>query len=340
MIEIIDCAQGSPQWLQARAGVPTASKFAALLNGRGADSRMRHDYLLRLAGEIVTGELAENFSNGHTVRGRAMEQEATDLYAFICDQDPQPVGFIRNGRKGCSPDGLVGVAGLLEVKTKLPHLAIECLIRGEFPPEHKAQCQGELWIAEREWIDLVVYWPKLPLFVLRAYRDEAYITRLGEAVERANEEVDAIVTYLRKLGAEPAAPPAAQQPAHRPRRVTPRRLALWMGTTANTAVPPRVKLRVFDRAGGSCELCHRGLGAADNWEVDHKLALINGGANREDNLQCLCEWCHATKTGEDIAQKAKSDRIRMRHLGIRAPRKTFASRSSFRPNRSKARDIK
>jgi hypothetical protein len=299
VIEIIDCAQGSPQWLQARAGVPTASRFAALLNGRGSDSKMRHDYLLRLAGEIVTGELAETYSNGHMARGRAMEQEATDLYAFICDQDPRPVGFIRNGRKGCSPDGLVGGSGLLEVKTKLPHLAIECLIQGGFPPEHQAQCQGELWIAEREWIDLVIYWPKLPLFVLRAFRDEAYITKLGEAVERANEEVDAIVTYLRKLGAEPAAPPAARQPPPRPKRATPRRLAPWIGSAADTAVPPRVKLRVFDRAGGACEACHRALGPADKW-----------------------------------------DRIRMRHLGIKRPRRAIASRSGLRPNRSSARQIK
>ena len=189
-------------------------------------------------------------------------------------------------------------------------------------------------------IDLVVYWPQLPLFVLLAYRDDAYITRLGEAVERANEEVDAIVTYLRKLGAEPAAPPDTRQPPNRPRRSTPRRVALWTGSAADTAVPPRVKLRVFDRAGGACEACHRALGPADKWEVDHKLALINGGANGEDNLQCLCEWCHAAKTGEDIAQKAKSDRIRMRHLGIRAPRKTFASRNNLRSNRSNARDIK
>ena len=61
---------------------------------------------------------------------------------------------------------------MMEVKTKLPHLALECLLRGEFPTEHKAQCQGALWVAEREWIDLVAYWPKLPLFVARAYRDE------------------------------------------------------------------------------------------------------------------------------------------------------------------------
>ena len=71
---------------------------------------------------------------------------------------------------------------MLEIKTKLPHLMIEVLGRGAFPPEHVAQCQGALWVAEREWIDIAVYWPRMPRFVKRTTRDEAYIKkRTGRA---------------------------------------------------------------------------------------------------------------------------------------------------------------
>jgi hypothetical protein len=208
--EIIDCEQGSEDWYRARMGIPTASEFSTVLaKGRGSDteSRTRRTYLLKLAGEIVTGEPMESYSNGHMDRGKAMEQPARNAYAFMADADVERVGFIRcgSGAKGCSPDSLIGSDGALEIKTKLPHLLIDCLLKDEFPPEHKAQCQGVLWVAEREWIDLAVYWPKLPLFVKRATRDEPYIARLAEAVDIFNAELDATVKWLRAYGVREAA---------------------------------------------------------------------------------------------------------------------------------------
>jgi len=201
MIDIITCEQGTPEWHAARSGIPTASRFHTVMaKGKdGGSSVTRRDYMLLLAGEIITGVPAETFSNAHMERGKVMEDEARKYYSFLHDADPEQVGFIRNGSKGCSPDSLLGDAGMLEIKTKLPHLAIACLLNGEFPPEHKAQCQGALWVAEREWIDLVVYWPRVPVFVKRAYRDEPYIGQLSKAVDAFNEElasvVDAIRTY-------------------------------------------------------------------------------------------------------------------------------------------------
>ena len=131
MIQIIDCEQGTPEWHAARLGIPTASEFKTLL-GIKKDARekvTRRTYLLKLAGEIITGEPTESYSNDHMDRGKFMEAEARDLYSFSCDADPQQVGFIRNGQKGCSPDSLIGDKGMLEIKTKLPHLLIDCLLR-------------------------------------------------------------------------------------------------------------------------------------------------------------------------------------------------------------------
>ena len=112
-----------------------------------------------------------------------MEEDARNAYALVNDVDPELVGFIRNGDAGCSPDSLVG-DGFLEIKTKLPHLQLDVLEKNEVPNEHKAQIHGQLWVAEREWCDFVSYWPKLPLFVKRVYRDEKYITTLSGEVER------------------------------------------------------------------------------------------------------------------------------------------------------------
>lgn len=94
----------------------------------------------------------------------------------------------------------------------------------------------------------------------------------------------------------------------------------WIGATADTAIPPRVRLRVFERAGGRCEICGRKLGPADRWQADHIVALINGGENRERNLRVACDWCHKGKTAEDVAEKAAVYRKRAKHVGARIKR--------------------
>jgi hypothetical protein len=200
MIEIIDCEQGTPEWHTSRLGIPTASMFATVMaSGKGGgESVTRRTYLLKLVGEILTGEPMDSYSNAHMERGKAMEDEARDFYAYLTDTDPTRVGFIKNGPKGCSPDSLIGSAGVLEVKTKLAHLTIDCLLKDEFPPEHKAQCQGALWVSEREWIDIAVYWPKLPLFVKRATRDDVYIRKLSDAVDEFNSELAQTVERVRR----------------------------------------------------------------------------------------------------------------------------------------------
>lgn len=203
-MQIIHCEQGSGDWFRARMGIPTASEFASLLaNGKGGgESKMRRTYMLKLAGEIITGDPMESYCSADMERGRIMEGEARDLYAFMTDIEPQRVGFVRSGDKGCSPDALIGADGMLEIKTKSPHILLDVLLKDEFPPEHRAQCQGALWVAEREWIDLACYWPRLPLFVRRAYRDDGYIATIAGAVRQFNEELAEIVERVRRYGAE------------------------------------------------------------------------------------------------------------------------------------------
>lgn len=205
MIQIIDCEQNSDEWFQARMGIPTASEFSTVMaKGRdGGASVTRKTYMLKLAGEILTGEPMENYSNGHMERGKVLEEEARDLYSFMTDSDPLCVGFIRNGDKGCSPDALIEKNGGLEIKTALAHIQIERLQRADLPPEHKAQVQGNIWVAEREWWDFVSYGgAKLPLFVHRIHRDDGYIANLAGAVSAFNAELAEVVERIRKYGQE------------------------------------------------------------------------------------------------------------------------------------------
>ena len=202
-LEIIDCGQNSPEWYAARLGIPTASRFKDILaKGQGIT---RKKYLYTLAGERLTGEQAESYTNEAMERGHALEAEARERYAFQRDAEPQLVGFMR--RKvgehwiGASPDALLGEEGLLEIKTKAPHLQLECLDGGRLPPEHVAQVQGQLWVSGRQWCDFVSYWPKLPLFVCRVERDDAYIAALAVEVEAFNAELRAIVRKYQREAA-------------------------------------------------------------------------------------------------------------------------------------------
>lgn len=197
-VEIIDCEQGSPEWFQARLGLPTASEFSSVMaKGQG---KTRRAYMLRLIGERITGEPAETYQNAHMERGKIMEEEARNAYAFMQDVDPMRVGFIRNGNVGCSPDSMIGDSGLVEIKTKLPHLQIEVLLADRLPPEHVAQVQGQLWVAEREWCDFVSYWPRLPLFVKRVHRDEAVIAEIKREVEEFSTELRKLEDRIRAMG--------------------------------------------------------------------------------------------------------------------------------------------
>lgn len=199
-MEIFDeIEQGTDAWRQLRAGIPTASVFSCLLaSGRsGGESKTRQTLLYKLAGERLTGEPSENYTNAYMERGHAMEDEARQHYSFVRDCEPKRVGFIRNGKCGCSPDALVGEDGMLEIKTASPHILIPILLKGEAPPEHKAQLQGNLMVAEREWIDLIVYYSKMRPLIVRVERDEGYITELRNAVDIFDLELQKLVERLK-----------------------------------------------------------------------------------------------------------------------------------------------
>lgn len=199
-LQIFNCEQGTPEWYAARAGIPTASEFDTVMaKGRGGgDSKTRRTYMLKLIGERLTKEPMWSYSNEHMERGKVMESEARDLYQMIAEVECEQVGFLRRGDAGCSPDSLVGADGMLEIKTKLPHLQLDCILYDELPSEHRAQCQGQLWIAEREWVDFVSYWPGLPLFAKRVYRDEEYIKKLAEAVRVFNAEMEETIAKVQQ----------------------------------------------------------------------------------------------------------------------------------------------
>ncbi len=91
----------------------------------------------------------------------------------------------------------------------------------------------------------------------------------------------------------------------------------WWGKTDDSPIPPRVKLRIFEKALGRCNGCGNRIYAGTIPAYDHIIALVNGGQNRESNLQLLCSLCHQIKTGADVAEKSLVYRKKAKHLGIK-----------------------
>jgi hypothetical protein len=203
--------QGSPEWFEVRRGIPTASAFFKVMakaGPRGGTSHkeyvQRAQYMRMLAGEIITGEPAEQewSGNHHTERGKGREDEARAKYAFLHDVEPMPLGFVRNGNCGCSPDSFVGDVGGLEIKDCVPHRQIERLQDGTLPNEHRWQVIGSLLVCEdREWWDFVSHCRGLPLFEVRVYRDavQAELKELREGIDRFVAETARLVEWIQAM---------------------------------------------------------------------------------------------------------------------------------------------
>lgn len=209
-IKIIDCEQGTPEWFRARMAMPTASKMATIMSsssGRGV-MPIRTRYLYELASEIITGEpIPEGFKSAAMERGNAMEPEALSTYSIITNHDLQRVGLVTNdslikGRTiGASPDALIDGDGGVEMKTQQPDLLIHRMLgNNDIPSEHLDQIQGIIWVCELKWLDIAVFWPKLPLFRRTVKRDEMHIKRLEAGVTTFFEDLDEVVEKIRKLG--------------------------------------------------------------------------------------------------------------------------------------------
>jgi exodeoxyribonuclease (lambda-induced) len=104
---------------------------------------------------------------------------------------------------GASPDGLVGDAGLLELKCPSATTHIAYLL-GDLEGEYWPQCQGQLYITDREWVDLVAFSPVLPSVVVRIVRDEEYIDKLRATVDTFIQHMLLAREELKRRGCVPA----------------------------------------------------------------------------------------------------------------------------------------
>jgi len=200
--------QGSTEWLAARAGKFTASRFADLMaTTKSGPSASRQNLIITLALERLTGEPEQTFQNDAMRRGTELEPLARGAYEAHTGELVELASFVTDPRwanVGVSPDGLLGDDGLVEFKcpaSQAKHFA--ALSNGAHAKEYRWQVQGQMWITGRQWCDVVSFDPRFPegldLAITRVQRDEVAINQLRDAVTVADAEVEAIVENMKNI---------------------------------------------------------------------------------------------------------------------------------------------
>ena len=190
--------QNTDEWFAIRLGKATSSNFAKVLaKGQG---KTRKAYMLKLAAERLTGEIQDSYSNSNMDWGSEHEGEARRHYETIRGMSVEQVGFVEfDDDVGCSPDGLIGDDGLLEIKCPNTTTHMEYIIADKLPTTYKAQVQGQLWVTGREWCDFVSFDPRMDsnkMFCVRVERDQNYIDNLQYEVEKFVKELKDMCSHF------------------------------------------------------------------------------------------------------------------------------------------------
>lgn len=221
-----DVEQGSPEWFEVRAGLPTASEFHRIVqpggevrykkNGDPYKSRAgdlsegRWAYACELAAERLLGECKTPLEGLQWLeRGKLMEPMAVAHYEFTRERKTAKVGFITpdHGMWGCSPDRLVigtdgDPVGALEIKCPSPARHIGYLINGP-GTDYRCQVQGSLLITGFDYWDFLSYDPRMPDVLIRFERDEPFIEKLKAGLAQFSDEVNWITEKVKAAGYVP-----------------------------------------------------------------------------------------------------------------------------------------
>lgn len=202
-MKIVPVAQGSFAWLEARAGIVTASELGNLLTPefKPRTGETPKTYLAEKLAEKWTGEALPGFTSFATDFGKIVEEEAAPWFEFTYDCEVKRGLYLTtdDGKFGCSPDGIIDGKTGLEIKCpQLPN-HFKWLLDGKVPKDHLVQVHASLYATGfKEWIFLS-YRRHAPPMVVKVARDEAIIKQISEVVADFNAKLDAALRRLKDM---------------------------------------------------------------------------------------------------------------------------------------------
>lgn len=201
-MKVYDCIQGSHEWLRIRAGIPTASEFDKIVTATGRASGQQEKYMYLLLAERLTGEPDVSHISFWMERGSELEARAIKYYEFERGMDTVPVGFVTDeaGCFGASPDRFVGEDGLLEIKCPSAAVHMMYLLQsGGAYKEYRVQVQGQLFVTERLWADLLSWHPRMPPALIHIERDADFIDKMVPLLEDFSAELEELAPLLEEI---------------------------------------------------------------------------------------------------------------------------------------------
>jgi len=187
-----DIAQNSPEWAKARLGKFTASTAAKLLMAPSTQGYT--DLIHTVTFERIAGQVPEGYSNEWMVRGKELEPLALQAYEIETFQKVVPVGIvIKSDWIACSPDGLIGEEGLIEVKCPKFSTHLDYFFSRKPPKDYFAQMQFQMMVTGRLWCDFFSFHPSLPPCRITVQRDNEFISEISakllEAIELVKQRI-------------------------------------------------------------------------------------------------------------------------------------------------------
>lgn len=181
--------QGTIEWFETRSGKMTASNAQAIgNNGKGLET-----YVESLMAEKYSKN-RESFSNEHTERGTELEPIARYLYELKTGNTVEQVGFIDKGTFGCSPDGLIGEDGGIEIKCLDDKNHFHVVMTEKIDSKHEWQIQMSLLVTGRKWWDYVCFNPNFErdMVIIRVFPDEEKHKKLKDGIEKGTKLINEI----------------------------------------------------------------------------------------------------------------------------------------------------
>jgi len=146
--------QRTPEWHESRKGRITGSAVGAILGNSPFATR---DDVMRRMVRDWRGAESEFTGNVATEYGTFHEGGALVEYQMETGNAVEAVGFVtKEDWAGCSPDGLVGLVGGLEIKCPFGKRKMQdgdTFKTLEQQPQYHDQIQFSLWVCERVWWD-------------------------------------------------------------------------------------------------------------------------------------------------------------------------------------------
>ena len=199
--------QGTTEWFAARCGKVTASRVADIIaKTKTGYSTSRDNYMAQLVCERLTNTPTEGFTNAAMQWGVEQEPFARAAYETAKGVMVEEVGFIVHPEidmSGASPDGFVGVNGLVEIKCPNTATHIQTLLDQKVQEKYITQMMWQMACTERPWCDFVSFDPRMPekyqLFIKRINFDKQLVDSLENSVIQFLGDVDLKIQQLESL---------------------------------------------------------------------------------------------------------------------------------------------